>query len=276
MLANRVLMLMAGMAFAMSLGCAKKEEPSKKEELPKATIHAGSTNPKSETKEVDPRAADLLKSKPDFTLSADQWLKEWKENPDESKKRYSGKIIELDGTVRSLSEDPHGKVKYLYLAGSGLGVMTAIGDKEPWLKTGPGCKVRVRGTTMEIRPSALYPCIIVESSPSTVAVVSAQQLATEFANDPKAAKDKYDGKPVAVDGSITMKEVGKDKSGKLVFKAESGIHIVSLLNLRLDFQKKGYDAALVGQYVKSYGEVSISTDGKTVTIHCEILHIPEK
>jgi hypothetical protein len=46
---------------------------------------------------------DLSKARPDFVISAEELQKEFEENEEEAVKKYTGKIIEVSGTISSIS-----------------------------------------------------------------------------------------------------------------------------------------------------------------------------
>src|SRR4051812_5168179 len=108
-----------------------------------AFVPARATQPKS----------DLAKATPDFTMDADAWHTEWSKDRDAARKKYTGKIIELNAVVESADDDIHCKVGYVRLKLKKEVIFAPrciLDDTAPWLKVGPGCTIKVRGMVAEL------------------------------------------------------------------------------------------------------------------------------
>jgi tRNA_anti-like len=259
MLANRLVVL--GLAAALVVGCAKKEDPPKNTQ----GINLGRTDdtkPKKELKEVD-----LATVKPDFSLTAEDWFKEWGKDEKLARQKYQGKIIELTGDVEIVDDHPNGEAGIVYLKVGRDNVTCYTADKEPWLKAGPGQKAKIRGKVPDDgfwgKPYNLYPCAVIEGTPPPT--FSAEQLAKEFTADRKVFEEKYDHKQVLVEGAVAAKTVDGNY-GKLMLKGGGDQTVSCTLGMLTDFQKRRYESIKVGQQVKLCGEVSVTSTGKQVNI----------
>lgn len=205
---------------------------------------------------------------PAFTLSASDWMAEWKKDEAEARKKYQGKVTELTGEVRDFGDDPYGNVGYLFLKVEGnlLGVRCAALDKAPWLKVGPGCTVKVRGTPPQFGLAGdLFECTIVESSPQTALPVTAAELAQAFADDAKAAKEKYADKPLLITGEVASTEPEPDTSYlRLYLRAPGDLKVRANMDGSSDFHKKRNAGVQPGQRVQVLGNARL--DDKEVII----------
>jgi hypothetical protein len=252
----------AAIVLVFTLGCAKKD----------GTTQPGGDSPRANAAS----GADLATAKADFTLAAADWLKEWKNDSKAAQAKYKGKTVELQGEVRSTSEDPYGNVGYVFLTveGETLGVRCATSDKEPWLMVGPGCKVKMKGKAAESGLSGdLYPCVIAESTPNTTQTITAQQLTKEFTADKKATKEKYDGKLLIVEGELVNK--GKSEFCALLveLKGEGNTKVLCCCGAMSEDQRKRNDALKIGQKIKVCGQASIFATDNDVGLNSCMLPV---
>ena len=237
-------------------GCGK---PAQKEE-PQVWVKVGSAQVGSTVPEEKPVAKVDLTKDPEFRLEAAAWMAEWKKDREATRKKYLGKVVEISGTVNRTSQDPYGDVGYVFLKVEGeiLGVRCCLADKEPWLKVSPGSMVKVRGTHSAEAGLAgdVYPCAIVEASPSPALVITASALAKAFGADARAAQEKYGEKWLLIDGEIAGLEKDKNPQFLLMYlKAENDIKIKVILRTNSDHYKKRNESIKAGQKVKMLGQV---------------------
>jgi hypothetical protein len=218
-------------------------------------------------------AADASKkselSRPaDFTLDANAWHAEWKKDSEAAAKKYKGKIVELTGVVDHPDDDPYCRVGYIWLKPESgiLGVRCALDDTSPWLKVGPGCKIKIKGQVPEFGLAGdLYPCVIVESDPNPILLVAASQLAKDFAADKKQAASKYHEKWLIVDGEFVSKEPSAADEGRFIYvtlKGDGGVNVRCYLSNMSEEQKKRNDGLKPGQKLKICGEGHIDESSK--------------
>jgi hypothetical protein len=168
-------------------------------------------------------------------------------------------------------DDPYCKVGYIWLKvkKGGPGPSCALDDPAPWLKVGPGCTIKIKGTVPDFGVGDLYPCVIVESSPNTCLEITAAQLAKDFAADKKAAEDKYRDKCLIVAGELTGKEPSKIDEGRFVYlslKGDGAVVVKAYVSNDTEELKKANDNLKVGQKLKVCGEAEPDPDGKGVQI----------
>src|SRR5262249_34234728 len=124
--------------------------------------------------------------KPDLVVTPAEWRAEFKKDSTAAKAKYRGKVIEMSGTLEGVRPDPFG-TQFAFIefdvANDFAGVRCVLTDPRPWRKVGPGSKVKVRGKSSEIHAGDLNPCEIVEAGPNTSVIITAAQLAKEFAAD---------------------------------------------------------------------------------------------
>jgi hypothetical protein len=239
------------------LGCGKQ-----------ATATFGAKDRRAKSGDKDP---SLTAGKADFTLTAEEWQKEWKNGPEAAKKKYDEKLIELSGEIDdSDMSDPYGRIGYVYLKVPGGGnVRCGTEDKEPWFKVGPGCKVRIQGKP-DGSTGDLYPCIIVESSPNTTQTISARELTKECASDWKGAKEKYEDKWLIIEGEVSSKPSTKPDL-PLLLKGEAEMKIRCACGDLSEFERKRNDSIRVGQQIKVCGKVRIDDEDKKISMNRPML-----
>jgi hypothetical protein len=232
-------------------GCSKKEEPPKGGGPPADGGGKGSA----------PQAL----GKPDLTVTPAEWRAEFKKDPEAARAKYKDKVVEMSGTVSSVRPDPYGEVGYVNLdvPNDFEGVRCVLADKKPWTKVSPGSKVKVKGRSSDRTGGDLSPCEIVEAGPNPAVVISAQELAKQFAADRKAARKKYDEKWAHVKGEVAEKIADKVA---LRLKGEGGISVLCYFPQPY---KQMLDAVKAGSKVDLFGELSVfdGPQDKEVTLN---------
>jgi hypothetical protein len=209
----------------------------------------------------------------DFSLDVAQWHAEFANDPTAAVEKYKGKVIEVSGTVEFVSEDPLEQVGCVYLKVDGppLQDRCATTDKKPWLKVSPGSKVKLRGKVPEFGlPRDLVGAEIVEAGADPAVVISAQQLANEYAADGKSATAKLDDKWAHVEGEVIEKTTSNDCAVLLRLKGENDVAVSCCFG---DRNKKPAEAVKVGTKVKVFGQLSLWKE-KEVFLNSSILSEP--
>jgi hypothetical protein len=209
----------------------------------------------------------------DFSLDASQWHAEFSNDPTAAVEKYRGKVIELSGTVEFVSEDPAEQVGCVYMKVDGppLQDRCATMDKKPWLKVSPGSTVKLRGKVPDFGlPRDLVGAEIVETGPNPAVVISAPQLAKEYAANGKAATEKFDDKWAHVDGEVLEKAMSKDCAVLLKLKGEDDVIVSCCFGER---NKRPLEQVKVGTKVKVFGQLSLWKE-KEVLLNSPILSEP--
>lgn len=192
---------------SVMLGCGEKPAPSPKSEPPPTPVSENPGSPKpvpppSPTPTVPPAAQvdDLLKAKPDFTMTAKQLNDEFKDSSAFLKK-YDNKVIEITGPVRmynSTRELVLGPEINVFLCGEPYAVAKAM----------PGQTVTLRGRCDTNYGISMWSIVRVEDDPPPT--LTAEQLAKEYTADKDGTNNKYRGKYLVLTGAIQKveKEVG--------------------------------------------------------------------
>jgi hypothetical protein len=140
--------------------------------------------------------------KPDFTVTAEEFSKELISDPNGFAKKYTGKTVEVSGTVRATAPSEfrvmlHG-VKEKPSDALDKGVACEVPPKldEQLRGLARGQQVTVRGTCARGDRLKLTECEFVKVGPSTAIPVTVSGLVAEFKKDAVAARKVYDKKAV--------------------------------------------------------------------------------
>jgi hypothetical protein len=232
----------------VAAGCGRKDQAPTNPASPPVT--GGAPEKKKEPAKLPDKA--------DVVLDAAPWHAEFKKDAKAAKEKYKDKVIELSGVVDSVSDDPYDNVGYVFLKVENdiLGVRCATTDKKPWIKVSPGSKVKVRGKVPEFGlPADLFSVEIVEAGPNPGVVISAAQLAKEYAADRKAATEKYNDKWAYLDGEVAEKTSSEFCKVLLKLKGEGGITVNCCCGGGSN--QKPYEAIKAGSKVKMFGRLSM-------------------
>ncbi len=111
---------------------------------------------------------------------------------------------------------------------------------------------------------------IVETGPDPAVVISAQQLANEYAADGKSATAKLDDKWAHVEGEVVEKTTSNDCAVLLRLKGENDVAVSCCFG---DRNKRPVEALKVGTKVKVFGQLSLWKE-KEVFLNSSILSEP--
>jgi hypothetical protein len=197
------------------------------------------------------------------SLSAEQLAREVKRNPQAANAKYRGSALELSGVVdgvgqagRILNEDGRSPYIKLRVPGDESGILCFLQDKEPWARVSPGSQVRVKGRWPESPAEfILRDCTLVEVGPNPAPVLSAEQLAKEYAAGPEAANKKHRNEWLIIDGEVADKD--KEWGTSIYLKGSGKVRVRCVVN---PFEKQlfaplqpGQHAKLLGQYARTSG-----------------------
>lgn len=243
-------------------GCGKGSN----DETPVAT-DSGQTS-----KEVPAALLDMSK-RPDFTLDAQDWSNEWRQNVIDARQKYQGKVIELSGVVHRLSEDPEGKNGYLSLKTDDrfIQVSCVMTERDPWLKVCPGSSVKVRGIPSEAQGDrgVLSPCVLRDVGTVRNLDVSALILAKAFAADAQGAGAAalYADRWLIVAGEVeSVARQDQRDFYTLALKGAGGIGIKTTLRGDSDRLRQRNEALKMGQQVRIHGQPIYSPLSKEIDL----------
>jgi predicted small lipoprotein YifL len=232
----------------------------------------GSKGPTSSPSNEEPRPgptpsptpAEPVKAKPDYVLTAEAVAEEFSKDREATQKKYRGKLVELTGVLDRPGQTALGEGYFLLVGTTKEPFVQCVleKEKEPWKKALPGQTVvlRVRGAEVG---DGFYDGQIVDvkgkaSSPS----LTADQLAKEFAADPKAADDQYGGKFLLVTGEVLRADVNEFKTTTAALKAEGS-------DLRIFFKLapiRGVPEVKTGQKIKVLGSLETNLGKKELEL----------
>jgi tRNA_anti-like len=203
------------------------------------------------------------------SLTADQLAQEIERNPRAALAKYGGTVLELSGVVDGVGQTlQRGPYLTLEVQGHDIGIMCYMADKEPWARVSPGSGVKVRGKwprgqddqgrELVVRDT-LQDCVLVEVGHNPAPVLSAGQLAKEYAAGPEATNKKYNGKWLIVDGEVADK--GKEVPAKIYLKGSGKVRVRCEVS---PFEKQLTEPLQTGQHVKLLGQYA-RTAGNTDT-----------
>jgi hypothetical protein len=212
--------------------------------------------PAPEASAAVPPPRDVTNVPPKFTLTAEDLLRECNKDRDAADKKYRDAVIELKGEVSGVSAGLSGDAFVSLKPGNNLlGVTCATVDREPWANVSKGQQVTVKGVWPESRLGvSLARCVIVDRGPNPAAVLTAEQLAAEYAADRAATVNKYRGKDVIVTGVIAAKATTDTGAPSVCLKGNDKVRVeCGFTDLAND--KKVVEPLAAGQQVKVIGEL---------------------
>jgi hypothetical protein len=212
--------------------------------------------PVSESATTAPLPDDLTNVPPRFTGTAEELVQECQKDRAAADKKFANAVIELRGEVSGISAGLSGDAFVSLKAGSNLlGVSCAMVDREPWASVSKGQQVTIKGAWPGSRVGvSLSRCVIVNRGPSPAQLVTAEQLAAEYAADRAATINKYRGKDVIVTGVIAAKEKTETGTPSVCLKGTEKIRVDCGFG-NLDNDRKALEPLTAGQPVKVVGEL---------------------
>lgn len=199
---------------------------------------------------------NLSNTRPAFSLTAQQYWTEFRDNRDAADDKYRGRVVELAGVVSNVGRDG-GAQPYIWLKTPEPldWVMCGPADPEPWASITPGQNVKVKGQQPDRRarsPALMY-TVVVEKGPDPAVAITPAQLAKEFAADAQAAREKYRDKWVRTSGVVADRTFeGGDATVHL--KGDGDIRVTCLFAVT---EHAAVKAMKPGQTVKFLGEYAI-------------------
>jgi uncharacterized protein (TIGR03067 family) len=213
--------------------------------------------------------------KPDLVVTPAEWRADFKKDAAAAKAKYRGKVIEMSGTVDSVRPEPFG-APFAYMnfevKDDLLGVRCVLTDTKPWRKVSPGSKVKVRGKSSEVQAGDLNPCEIIEAGPNPVVVMTAGQLAKEFAADRVAAQKKYEDKWAIITGEVVARGKSEFCAVRITLKGDADITMTCCFG---EAYKRSAEAVKVGAQVEIFGKLAIYAGPKETTIPLDICVLSE-
>ena len=216
-----------------------------------------------ETKRPRPPAEDLSKAEPAFTLTAEQFYKEYEDDRAATQQKYKNKVIELSGTVQTMGHNAQDDT-YLMLKTRNefAGVLCVAADESPWNKVIPGQKVKIKGKFPEMAFSAaLVACVVTEVEKSPVITLTADQLAKEYKADRPAAEKKYQDKYLILTGELADRQFNSAGAVSIQLKTEGPVKVTCSFTAfdksRVKQLKIGQKVTLVGQYTLNFDEAEV-------------------
>lgn len=218
-----------------------------------------------ETKKPKPKSQITEATKADFTMDAGAFGDEAKNDPETTRKKYVGKVVELTGVVVFFRLDDG--VPLIMLAGKGPNwVKCLTQDEEPWAKVAPGQGLKIKGKAIEVGPQTgaaatagkfrpgeivMDECLATGTSPSKVPTRTAEELAKEYATDMKKSASWQE---FYLEGTVE-----KVLSKFLTLKGNDTVAIAC-------FFEGPVESVKVGQKVKLLGKFSPTDDPKKIEL----------
>jgi hypothetical protein len=249
-------------------GCGKdRPAPSPEPSSTKPPVAVDKT-PKSNAGKapVEPPKTD----RPAYTVTAIGITEEFAKDRVAAEKKYKDKLIEVEGTVTSVTQNSVRRTADLSLLGSkkpgeALARQVVCEMKKSLVGKvgllGKGQKVRVKGKLDSESGGnvTLKEVEYEELTPSSVPRVTAQMLAKEFAQDKEAAAKKYGDKEVIVEGTIVdLAEKDRNCSVKLAGSDK--------LVVTCNVEEDEFKTLKKGEKVRLKGELSLFVSGEVVIV----------
>jgi hypothetical protein len=253
---RRLSLLCATLLFAA--GCGSNPPP--------AAISAGSPD--------GPVPDDVTNVPPRFTLTAEELVQEYKTDREAVDKKYHNAVLELRGEVSGVSAGLSGEAFVSLKAGNNLlGVSCATVDREPWASVSKGQQVTIKGVWPPSRIGvSLARCVIVDKGPSPAAVVTAAQLAAEYAADRAATVNRYKGKDVIVTDIVAAREKGVSGAPTVYLQGNDRVRVDCGFTDMANDQRLT-ESLTTGQQVKVIGELLgiDHTEGSVALRFCHLV-----
>jgi hypothetical protein len=235
-----------GLAFALValVGCGKgKTETSP---APAATQPPEGKTPRPTKGSEKTASANPIHGEPNFEMTAQQYFDIFQKDREAAGQKFDDELVTLKGVVGSFGVDEEVDHVNLQVGDNVTAIKCHTRERAPWAKVFPGQTIRIRGRQMHPFEPHLVKCTIVEVGPESPTVVSAQELAKEFAADRDKLHKKYAGKYLWVEGEVIEKQGGDvflKGSGKLKVHCEPPFENQDIL-----------DVFVVGKKVKLLGK----------------------
>ena len=203
---------------------------------------------------------DLSKVKPDLTMSAEEYDKQFGKNDDEARAghaKVAGKVVELTGVVDRIGHPGH-NLPYVSLKGKyGQGYMT---DPLYWEKVSSGCEVTIRGKVSQMGSvGELRSVQIIKAGRNPAESFTATAIAKEFKTDLPASKKRED-KWVYVEGDfVTFQKAKNGFRYEFTLKGDGDTNVVCDTDAG---EKSRLEELKPGQKVKVLGKVYFETNPK--------------
>jgi len=160
--------------------------------------------------ELKPAPAPAAESpSPDFTMSAQEFLDEYKRDQKAARKKYDEATIQVTGVVHHIGRTFRKEPWVILTQREGKetdsdGVRCGLSDKQAWTKVQAGQKITLKGKCDSL--GDLLSCELVDPGPSQSIVLSSEDLAKECTKDWEAATEKYHQLYLIVEGEVIGKE----------------------------------------------------------------------
>jgi len=160
--------------------------------------------------------SEIAVGEPDYVMTVQEFRAEFERNSKTAEEKYTGKVLEIAGTVLSTSRDDADRGMVLLGTGDRLEfwpVCTCLfQDRNIAEKVGKKQTVRVRGRyARNFAFRMLVGCVIVEKGPETLVHITAEQLAREYTADSEACEAQYKDRTLIVSGEISAVKTDENK-----------------------------------------------------------------
>ncbi len=156
---------------------------------------------------------------------------------------YKGKVLQATGVIANLGQADDGRTSVQLKTGDGFidFISLQLKEKQSWAALSPGQTVVLQGeaTTGEW---AAFEWDVIQVGPNPTPVLTAKDLAKEFAKNFSASESRYRDQRIYVDG--TLEEVFKDENDTIYFRvgSDEGITIQFIIDFEYTF--KGIETRL--------------------------------
>jgi hypothetical protein len=233
-------------------GCSQGDRPGTTSSSPltdrtglSPTTSARVGTPQTNPNHVPPKTG------PDFTLTAEDYLKEWKQDPKAADAKYTGKIVEVSGAVANVGPGPGSPQVELSGGSDGSAHLLCLtAEKEPWARVAPGQTIKIKGKQSHVLAPQVQDCQPVELGPGGPVPISAKDLAAEYAKDRAGTNARYKGKYLLVTGEVAAKDESYPNV-QVQFKTGGDTKVVCHVDsLRYgDKVKAGQPLTVVGEFM---------------------------
>lgn len=257
------------LAFVIAVGCGKNKETAEGGKSP--------TEDKKREKPAIPKEKEEPKAKAKETIAfsgADMELsKEVVADIEAAKKKYVGKLVEIEGTVQSADDNNTMTIPSVLLQGfrelpkPGPSFACTF-SKDAFDRVNemaPGQKVKIRGKVTNVGAVLTHveKCDLLEISKRTVPDVTVAQLALELAPDNKAKNsEKYLEKTAIIEGTVaevktmdftiklSLRASDEAKASEFQVQAELPFGFSKEVKKRIEAVKKGDKVRVMGTILK--------------------------
>ena len=205
--------------------------------------------------------------KADFSMSAADFVSEFRKDQKAMKEKYKNKIVELKGIVGLFHGDSG---VYLQVDDDRRAAPCGIKkSSQPWARVAKGQEVTIKGLYPEkdFGQPGLNNAVLVSPPPNAAILTNPKDLVDEFVKDPEATSKKYAGKSMILSGEIVSSEKNKKELFVTTVRLKGTDDNPLVCHFHSVYSPEEQKLlATIGAKIKLYGEFAINSSEKKMLL----------